>query len=122
MYPYKVSFIIPCFNESGNINRIYEKIGGSFKDCPFQIVFVDDGSKDSTFQEIKDLEKELRNLQDYRNNQSWWMIWDYLPDEFEKWNTETFVSVKNDPRNLLRILEENLDTYVPILDELSKKL
>ena len=58
MYPYKVSFIIPCFNESGNINRIYEKIGGSFKDCPFQIVFVDDGSKDSTFQEIKDLENE----------------------------------------------------------------
>ena len=89
--------------------------------CKFGIVLDNDKITDFRRKEIKDLENELRNLQDYRNDHSWWMIWDYLPDEFEKWNAETFVSVKNDSRNLLGILEEKLDTYVPILDELSKK-
>ena len=58
----KVSFLIPCFNESGNIDKIYEKITNDFSGEAIQLVFVDDGSKDSTITEIKELSQKHDNI------------------------------------------------------------
>lgn len=67
------------------------------------------------------IKKELRKLQDYRNKDKYWMIWNYLPDEFANWNTETFVSVNNDAEKLLAILQDKIDAYIPALDGLVNK-
>ncbi len=58
----KVSFLIPCFNESGNIDKIYEKIANDFSGEAIQLVFVDDGSKDNTIAEIKELSRKHDNI------------------------------------------------------------
>lgn len=58
----KVSFLIPCFNESGNIEKIYEKITNDFSEEAIQLVFVDDGSKDSTITEIRELSQKHDNI------------------------------------------------------------
>jgi len=58
----KVSFLIPCFNESGNIEKIYEKITNDFSGEAIQLVFVDDGSKDNTIAEIKELSQKHDNI------------------------------------------------------------
>lgn len=50
----KLSLIIPCFNESGNIEPFIEcchEIFGINKNIEY--IFVNDGSKDNTYQEIK---------------------------------------------------------------------
>jgi dolichol-phosphate mannosyltransferase len=53
-----ISVVIPAYNESGNIHRIAEKISEQLKNItPYEIIFVDDGSIDSTLKEIKKVMK-----------------------------------------------------------------
>ena len=51
--PYKVSIIIPCYNEEGNVSEIYNQILEILESFNFEIIFVDDCSKDLTLQTIK---------------------------------------------------------------------
>lgn len=60
-----LSVILPAYNEEGNIDVAYEKIRSVLapEQIEFELVFVDDGSKDRTFEEIRMLaerEKEDR--------------------------------------------------------------
>ncbi|MGI5117646.1 glycosyltransferase family 2 protein [Treponema sp. SP13] len=57
---YKVSLIVPCYNEESNITPFYEEILKTFKDidADFELFFVDDGSKDKTLEKIKNLHKD----------------------------------------------------------------
>ena len=49
-----ISIVIPAYNEANNIKAISQKISDQFENLgPYEIVFVDDGSTDSTVQEIK---------------------------------------------------------------------
>lgn len=53
----KLSIIIPSYNEQDNIARTFHTIGEllNANHIPFEIIFVDDGSKDLTFQRIQEL-------------------------------------------------------------------
>lgn len=63
-----LSIIVPCFNEEAAIPYFYEEMSrvlgemtGKWKDFEAEYVFVDDGSKDRTLEEIKALrEKDKR--------------------------------------------------------------
>lgn len=48
-----MSIIIPCNNESGNIEILYNSLSKLFKNEVFELIFVDDGSKDDTLNSIK---------------------------------------------------------------------
>lgn len=61
----KISLIVPCYNEEANINPFYNAITELFSkeinDADFELLFVNDGSKDNTLQEIRALhEKDSR--------------------------------------------------------------
>lgn len=62
----KISIIIPCFNEEGNINELFHRITKQFEDknlnLPFELLFIDDGSTDKTLQKIKSLAEHHSNL------------------------------------------------------------
>ena len=52
----KVSFIVPCYNEAGNIIAFSNKIKEVFeKKYNYEIIFINDGSKDNTLSELKKL-------------------------------------------------------------------
>ena len=53
----KLSLVVPCFNEEGNIPIFYDTVKADFKDAGFdyEIVFVNDGSRDGTLREMKKL-------------------------------------------------------------------
>lgn len=55
-----VSIIIPVYNEEKNISLLYEKIVSSLKllKKSYEIIFVDDGSRDKTFELVKDICKK----------------------------------------------------------------
>ncbi|MDR2623434.1 MAG: glycosyltransferase family 2 protein [Methanobrevibacter sp.] len=57
-----VSISVPCFNEEKTVPIFYNEILKVFEDkkddLEFEIIFVDDGSKDDTFKIIKNLSKE----------------------------------------------------------------
>ena len=51
----KISIIVPCFNEEESVPLFYEETTSVLKslDVDYEILFIDDGSKDDTFQTIK---------------------------------------------------------------------
>lgn len=51
----KVALVIPAYNEGGVIRGVVESLNTTFQDSPyeFQIVVVDDGSKDNTAEQAK---------------------------------------------------------------------
>ncbi len=54
-----LSIVIPAYNEEKNIDLVYKELKKELKEIEFEIIFVDDGSKDSTYNRIKELaEKE----------------------------------------------------------------
>ncbi len=67
-----LSVIIPSFNEQDNIQRTFHTIRKilSKGHIPFEIIFVDDGSKDDTFNKIKELSaqnQEVKGISFSRN-------------------------------------------------------
>ncbi|MBR4768004.1 MAG: glycosyltransferase family 2 protein [Lachnospiraceae bacterium] len=52
-----ISFVIPCYNEEGNVRLLSEEIGRVFvpESISYELVLVNDGSKDGTKAELKKL-------------------------------------------------------------------
>jgi len=50
----KISLVISVFNEEENIKPLIEKIDSSLSGLDYEVVFVDDGSKDNTINQIKE--------------------------------------------------------------------
>jgi len=53
----KLSLVVPCYNEAENVEAFQDAAIGAFADCgyDFEIVFVDDGSKDATLHNLRKL-------------------------------------------------------------------
>lgn len=60
----RVSIIIPCHNEESNLTLLYKELSSFINSQPqydWQILLIDDGSKDNTFEIMKQIrEKDLR--------------------------------------------------------------
>ena len=63
-----VSFVIPCYNEEGNVRAIFEAIHSVFdpEGIRVQTVFVNDGSKDGTKEALERLYREEAASSDIR--------------------------------------------------------
>ncbi len=59
-----LSIVVPCFNEGDNIEQLYYEITPVLKKINFlhEIIFVDDGSKDNTFQVIKNIAEKDKDV------------------------------------------------------------
>ena len=55
----KLSLVVPCYNEAENVVAFQEAVIGAFDGCgyDYEIVFVDDGSRDATMFQLKKLFK-----------------------------------------------------------------
>lgn len=61
----KVSIVVSAYNEEGNIAALYKELDKELKkvsDTAFEILFVDDGSKDKTLVEVKKLQKKDKRV------------------------------------------------------------
>ena len=60
----KLSLIVPCYNEEGNVERFFQEVKNTFKEnIDYEIVFVNDGSTDKTADELKKLHSNNENIQ-----------------------------------------------------------
>ena len=50
-----ISILVPCLNESGNIKATYDRISKALGDYKFEVVFINDGSTDTTENEILEI-------------------------------------------------------------------
>ena len=53
----KLSLVVPCYNEAENVAMFQDAVIGAFRDCgyDYEIVFVNDGSRDATLHNLKKL-------------------------------------------------------------------
>ena len=58
----KIDIIVPCYNEEEVIRKFLEVISDKLKGKTWEIIFVDDGSKDKTLEIIKELAKTKENI------------------------------------------------------------
>lgn len=58
----KLSLVAPCFNEAENVVAFQDAVIQAFSGCgyDYEIVFVDDGSKDATLHELRKLYRQQR--------------------------------------------------------------
>lgn len=58
----KLSLVVPCYNEAENVAAFQEAVIQAFEGCgyDYEIIFVDDGSKDATLHNLKKLHKAQR--------------------------------------------------------------
>ena len=57
----KISLIIPCYNEEESLLPFYKELNSvtlDMSDYEFEMLFIDDGSKDKTLEILKDLAKK----------------------------------------------------------------
>lgn len=56
----KISLVIPCYNEADNVKLFFEEVKKAFENKiqEYELIFVNDGSKDNTLKELKKLYKE----------------------------------------------------------------
>ncbi len=67
-----VSVFIPARNESGNVAPLFDKIARAFNDCHVtgEIIFVDDGSTDATWDEAERAAQKYSFARLYRHRKS----------------------------------------------------
>lgn len=61
----KISVIIPAYNEEESLPMLYErmeKLMSNMKNYEFEILFVNDGSKDKTLELVKDMRKKDKRI------------------------------------------------------------
>ena len=53
----KLSLVVPCFNEEGNVERFFNEVNNVFlcKVDDYEFVFINDGSKDNTYKKLKEI-------------------------------------------------------------------
>lgn len=58
----KLSLVVPCFNEAENITLFQNAVIQAFDGCgyDYEIIFIDDGSKDTTLHELRKAFKQQR--------------------------------------------------------------
>lgn len=57
-----ISIVIPCYNEEGNIEILYNQINNFLPDTTIEYIFVDDNSNDNTLNIIEHLSKINTNV------------------------------------------------------------
>lgn len=59
---FKISIIIPAFNEEGNIEKLVNKLIKILKTYRFELLFIDDGSTDTTLSILKKISYKNKNI------------------------------------------------------------
>lgn len=58
----EISVVIPLLNEESSLQELTGKVSESLKNYSFEIIFVDDGSTDSSWKTIRNLSKESEKI------------------------------------------------------------
>lgn len=113
--PY-LSIVVPVYNEEENVRPLYEKIRAVCESIgkPFEVLFVDDGSQDGTFEVLSELREQEPHLAVIRFRQNAGQT-AAMAAGFEFAQGERIISMdgdlQNDPADMPRLLEKLDEDY-----------
>ena len=104
-----LSIVIPLYNEKDSLKLLYEKILEQVKNRQHEIIFIDDGSTDGSFEVLTDLQKQNPSVRVYRlrRNQGKSLA---LNIGFQKAKGDIIITMdadlQDDPREIPRFIEK----------------
>jgi len=126
-----LSVIIPAYNEEENIARLYSKIKPVIKNKKHEIIFIDDGSTDNTYKEMKKLTKDKSvKIIKFRKNFGQTAAWKAGIDNAKGNLVITMdADLQNDPKDIPKLINKLKKGYDVVSgwrykrkDNFSKKL
>jgi dolichol-phosphate mannosyltransferase len=105
-----LSFVIPCYNEQDNLRALVKAIADSVTPLKrsYEIVITDDGSKDNSWQVLKELaaaDPRIRGLRFAYNCGQSAAMWAGMKSARGKIIVTLDADLQNDPQDLARLLE-----------------
>jgi dolichol-phosphate mannosyltransferase len=114
--PIDVTVILPAYNEEDSICGIYDQVVGVMESsgCGFEILFVDDGSTDSTWAKIAELGERDCRVRALRHRRNFGKA-SALANGFQYADGEIIVTsdadMQYDPRDMLRLIDKIREGY-----------
>jgi len=107
-----LSIFVPCFNEEKNIDRTLNNIKEGVKNISYEILVVDDGSKDNTINTIEKFKKNNHNLniKTFYNNKNRGIGFNYFATS-HKASGKYYILVNGDadfPSDTIKKISSNL--------------
>jgi len=109
--PVDISIIVPVFDEEDNVLPLAREIAGALDREPrtFELVFVDDGSRDKTWdriQEARRLDPRVRGVRHARNSGQSSALWTGIESTTGGFIGTLDGDLQNDPADLPRLFAE----------------
>lgn len=116
---YKLSVVVCIYNEEGNVIPMVEKLRSSLKNISYELIFVDDGSTDTSLQKLKSIAApDLKIIEFRRNYGQSAALAAGIDFASAEWIVTMDGDLQNDPEDVLRMLnlaeEKNLDLLAGI--------
>ncbi|HEX9093005.1 MAG TPA: glycosyltransferase family 2 protein [Coriobacteriia bacterium] len=111
-----VSVILPAYNETDSIDGVYDQVTGVLADQPYryEIIFVDDGSTDGTWEKIAAIVRADRRVRALRHRRNFGKA-SALANGFTYARGEVIVTsdadMQYDPNDIVRLIEKVLEGY-----------
>jgi glycosyltransferase involved in cell wall biosynthesis len=111
-----ISIVVPIFNEEENVELLYQSITQVMHDMDrsYEIIFIDDGSKDNTYQIIKKLHDSDPNLKALKLRRNCGQT-PAMQAGFDHAKGQVIVSMdgdlQNDPKDIPKFLEKIDEGY-----------
>lgn len=105
----KISIIIPVYNEELNVLKIYEEISLVLSNyIEFELIFVEDGSKDSTYEKLRIIQKKDLRVKIIKNSSNFGQSFS-IHRGIKDSNFDDVVTLdgdgQNDPKDIIFLLE-----------------
>lgn len=113
----KLDVIIPACNEEDNINNIYDILNSTLKDIKYNLIFIDDGSTDKTYEKLQTIYNKDKNrvkvISFSRNFGKDAALYAGLKSSTAEYACIIDADLQQDPKYLLEMLEflEKNDEY-----------
>ncbi len=108
----KISIVIPCYNEEQSLDKLFREIKSSMAAIKksYEIIFIDDGSNDSSFKILekiynsnKNTVKVIKLKRNFGQTFSWYVGFKQAKGEFV---VTMDCDLQNDPRDIKKLMDE----------------
>jgi len=109
--PEPISIIVPVFDEAENVLPMAREVAAAFASVPndWELVFVDDGSRDSTWEKVCEAARgnpRVRGVRHIRNAGQSAALWTGIQNTSRPLLATLDGDLQNDPADLPRLLKE----------------